>query len=117
MKFTPSVKITVNNLQPGSIAGAQTICVNGTPAALTSVTAATGDGTMTYQWQESADNGTTWANVPSAGNGPTYAPPALSADMLYKRIAFSDLGGKICPAESNTVKITVVNFDPGSIGD
>jgi len=117
IKFTPSVNITVNNLQPGSIGGAQTICVNGTPLALTSVTAATGDGTITYQWQESNDNGGTWGNVPSDGDGPTYAPPALSADMLYKRIAFSDEGVKICPAESNTIKITVVNFIPGSIGD
>ncbi len=114
IEYTPSVKITVNNLQPGTIGGAQTICEGSIPTPLTSV-AATGDGTITYQWQESTDNGLTWANVSSGGNGATYAPPALTADMWYKRIATSDVGGQLCPAESNTIKITVVNFDPGSI--
>ena len=113
IEFTPSIKVTVNNLLPGTIAGVQTICEGAVPTALTS-TVATGDGTITYQWQESTDN-ITFVNVASGGNAATYAPPALNADMWYKRIATSDLGGKLCPAESNTIKITVVNFDPGSI--
>ncbi len=33
--------------------------------------AATGNGTLTYQWQESTDNGATWANI-SGANAATY---------------------------------------------
>ncbi len=116
--FTPVVRITVNNLIPGSITGDRTICTGETPPVITSLTAGSGDGSISYQWQESADDGLTWDNVPADGDGPDYLPQALFADMLYKRIAISDLpGGNICIKESNTVKITVINFDPGEIGD
>ncbi|HQH24765.1 MAG TPA: PKD domain-containing protein [Bacteroidales bacterium] len=115
--LTPAVRITVNNLNPGSVTGAQTICKGAKPAALTSVTPGTGDGSnITYQWQESADNGTSWADVPSDGDGADYSPPSLTADMLYRRVTLSELNGITCTKESNIVKITVINFDPGQIG-
>ncbi len=113
IEYTPSVMVTVNNLTPGSISGTQTICEGIIPAAFTSA-AATGDGTITYQWQESTD-GIAWNNVAAGGNAELYVAPALTADMWYKRIATSALPGSSCPEESNTIKVTVNNFNPGNI--
>ena len=84
------------------------------PAAFTSVPA-TGDGIITYQWKESADNGSNWNNVPSGGNVEIYVAPALNADMWYKRLATSTASGVPCTEESNIIMVTVNNFNPGNI--
>ncbi len=112
--YTDAILVTVNNMTPGSISGTQTICEDAIPSAFTSVPA-TGDGIITYQWKESADNGSNWNNVPSGGNAEIYVAPALDADMWYKRVATSDAGGFVCTEESNTIMVTVNNFNPGNI--
>ena len=106
------VKVTVNNFLPGSIAAAQTISEGAIPAALTSVTP-TGDGAFSYQWKNSPD-GITFTDIPTA-TSETYAPGALVADTWYKRVVTSTLNGKACVKETNIIKITVINFLPGSI--
>ena len=111
--YTNAVKVTVNNFVPGTIGTAQTICDGDTPAALTSV-APSGDGTFTYQWESSLD-GTTFAIIAGATLA-TYTPAALNADTWYKIQVTSTLGLNTCTEETNAVKITVVNFVPGSIG-
>ncbi len=116
IEFTPAILITVNNLTPGSIGTAQTICEGATPAPLTETGAPTLDGAITYQWQQSTD-GSTWANVASGGNGATYASAALSVDTWYKRLVTSTLGASICTEETNVIKVTVNNFNPGTIGN
>ena len=97
----------MNNVTPGSIAADQTICNGGTPNALTSVAPATGDGTITYQWQNSTD-GSSFANIPGATNA-TYAPGSLTADTWYMRVATSTINGDpvTCSANSNVIKVTV----------
>ncbi len=112
VELTNAVKITVNNFDPGSIDANQTICEGDTPAALTSVAPA-GDGTFTYQWMQSTD-GINFSNISGATNE-TYAPPALTADAWYKRQVRSTLNSVACTEETNTVKVTVNNFSPGSI--
>ena len=42
--------------------------------------AATGNGTLTYQWQESTDNGATWANI-SGATSSSYTTQAATMDM------------------------------------
>jgi len=116
--WTTPVLIQVNNLTPGSIEGTQTVCENEIPSAFTEATAAVTDGNITYQWQESANGTDGWTNVASGGNAATYAPPAaLADDMWFKRIVISTLGGVECQKESNVIKVTVNNFDPGLIAD
>ena len=110
---TNAVKITVNNMTPGVIEADQTICEGSVPAAITVNTAATADGTITYQWQSSTD-GTNFFNITGATSD-TYSPPALTADTWYKRVVNSSLNGVICTEETNAVKVNVNNFDPGSI--
>jgi PKD repeat protein len=108
-----AVKITVNNLDPGSITGNQVICDGVVPSAFGS-TAATGDGTITYKWQESPD-GIAFTDIPGALSE-LYGSPALTQDTWFRRVATSDLGGQLCTEESNIIKVTVINFLPGSIG-
>ena len=109
---TNSVRITVINFVPGSIAADQTICENTAPATFTSV-ASTGDGAKTYQWQNSTDN-LTFNNIVGATSA-TYTSPALTADTWFKRVVTSTLNGTPCVEETNTILVTVNNFDPGSI--
>ena len=110
---TNIIKVTVNNFDPGSIAASQTICDGETPVAFTSVDA-TGDGTITYQWESSLD-GIAFAPIATATN-PAYAPGGLTADTWYKRVATAIDGAATCVKETDVVKITVINFLPGSIG-
>ncbi|MBU3742678.1 MAG: T9SS type A sorting domain-containing protein, partial [Candidatus Kapabacteria bacterium] len=108
------VTVTVNNLTAGSIAANQTICENGDPAAFTSV-AATGDGTITYQWQLNTNIATpNWSNI-SGATSATYDQGTLTADAQYRRVATSTLNSVACTATSNVVTVTVNNLTAGSI--
>lgn len=66
----------------GAIGTAQVICIGATPAALTSITAGTGSGDISYEWQTNA-SGTyeTISGATSAG----YQPPALTSTTSYRR--------------------------------
>lgn len=102
---------------PGNISGAQTICYNTTPTELGSVTAGTGSGDITYQWQSSTD-GTTFNNINTATNA-TYQPGNLTATRWYRRNTVSTLNGKACTSlsASNVVEVTVQSAPTaGSIG-
>ncbi|MBU3742724.1 MAG: hypothetical protein FGM24_10630, partial [Candidatus Kapabacteria bacterium] len=113
---TNVVTVTVNNLTTGSIAGSQTICDGGDPVALTSLSAATGDGVITYQWQVNTNLATpNWTNI-SGATSSTFDPGVLNADVQYRRMAISTLNGVACSGLSgNTVNITVNNMTAGSI--
>ncbi|UOQ82483.1 PKD domain-containing protein [Hymenobacter sp. 5414T-23] len=105
---TPSnvVKITiVPALVAGTIAADQTVCANGTPAPLTSVTPATGGaGAIAYQWEVSTNNAT-WTPIPGA-TGADYAPGPVTTNTFFRRQAST--GTACAPAVSNTVAITVL---------
>ena len=110
---SPAILVTVVNFNPGTISGAQTVCVTEDPVAFSSVTP-TGDGTFTYAWESSPDN-STWSPVALA-TGETYDPPVLAQDTWFRRIVTSTLSSVPCALRTNSVKITVNNFVPGSIG-
>jgi len=105
--------VWVNNLTPGVIAADQTICEGSNAIAFTFTTPSTGDGSLTYQWQDSS-NGTTFADINGATNT-TYQALALSADTWFQRITISTLHSLPCQAISNVLKVTVNNLTPGSI--
>ena len=111
-EITNAVRITVNNFDPGSITGDQTICEGVVPAALGSV-AATGDGTIGYQWRSSND-GVNYLNI-SGATGETYAPGALTQDTWYMRSVTSLLNGVTCTEITNSVRVTVNNVNGGTI--
>ncbi|MCX6251815.1 MAG: hypothetical protein NTX61_13815, partial [Bacteroidetes bacterium] len=114
-----SALVYVNALNPGSIATAQTICYNTSPAAFTSSPATaihSGDGAViSYQWQSST-NGTSYGNI-STATDETYASGALTVDTYFRRTATSTFNS--LPCYQYTVPILVyVNFiTPGSLSN
>ncbi|NSL86644.1 gliding motility-associated C-terminal domain-containing protein [Chitinophaga sp. Mgbs1] len=103
-----SSSVTLINRKPvlnNIIQANQTVCVTETPAALSSNALSGGNGTYTYQWQQStAGAGGPFTNINGATNA-TYQPGLLSADTWYRRIVAS---GACINNISNVVKITVV---------
>ncbi|MFM9026882.1 MAG: hypothetical protein ACKOQ6_02685, partial [Bacteroidota bacterium] len=97
---------TFNTINVGSISGNQTLCSSANPASFTSVSAASGTGTITYQWQQSSDdiNYTDIAGATSA----TYDSGPLSSDTWFRRVDISTLNGVQCTANTNSVKITIL---------
>jgi gliding motility-associated-like protein len=97
------IVITVNLVTPGTINSNQTICYGGDPANFTSSPAATGTGTLTYEWKSSADS-----YVATIATTATYnAPIGLIATTNYRRIVTSTTGGLSCSAISNDITVTV----------
>ncbi len=108
--------VTINvleNLMPGSIGSAQTICSGSTPEKLTQTAAPSGGtGKYTYQWQSSTDS-VKWSDI-SGEDSATYDPQALTTSTYYRRAVTSEPCGTVY---SSPVLIAVwANLTPGSIG-
>ncbi|WP_417351684.1 hypothetical protein [Flavobacterium alkalisoli] len=113
---TSNVVITVMAAtNPGAIGSNQTICSGSIPASLTSTTAGSGTGTITYRW-ESSPNNSTWTAIASTNNL-TYQPPALTSTTYYRRVTIATLGSTVCEAATSSLQMTV-NAVPtaGAIG-
>lgn len=99
--------VTVNNITPSVVAGNQTVCSGGNPAAFTVTTAATGTGTLSYQWQSSASALGPWTNIGGATSA-TYDPPAgLATSTYYQVVISSALNGVTCTTISNALTVNV----------
>ena len=103
-------------LLTGSIAANQTICSGATPAPLTSTSAGSGYGTITYRWEKKTDLNGTWMTIIGA-TGATYAPGALTDTTCYQRFLVVALPGNItCESvASNVVAINVQPLTPVSV--
>ena len=108
------ITVTVNNVTAGTVAADQTVCSGGNPAAFTVGTAATGTGTLTYQWQSSTDN-TTFADIANATSDVYDAPNGLTTTTYYRRIVTSTLNTIACTATSNVITVTVNNVTAGTV--
>ena len=104
--YTDSVVVTVNAVViAGAIGTSQSICNGATPVALTSTTAGTGSGTISYEWQTNASG--SYVTI-SGATAATYSPPALTATTSYQRRTVSVSGGVTCYSPYTTaVTITV----------
>src|SRR5439155_16932841 len=68
------ITVAINNVTAGTVAADQTICSGGDPAAFTQTAAATGSGTLTYQWQSNTTGcGGAFTNIAGA-TSTTYDP-------------------------------------------
>ncbi len=90
----PSVSVSVNN---------SAVCISGTATLTSSVTG--GTGTVTYQWQSSA-NLLSWSNISGATNS-TYAAPTNVVSMIYYRVNIEQTGLGCGTAVSNAPSVTV----------
>lgn len=100
-----NIVITVlPGLTPGIASADQSICYNSVPVMLTATAPAGSTGTITYQWETSTDNGTTWTPV-TGGDGLTFQPAVMTRSAMY-HLRQSASGG--CgEVTTNNITITV----------
>jgi hypothetical protein len=104
---TNSVTVTVQAVPTGGTVGTSTaICYGYDPAAFTVSVAATGSGTLTYQWQSSSDN-VNWVDIAGATNSIYDVPNGFTTLTYYRRIVTSTLNGNTATAISNVITLTV----------
>ena len=110
------LQVTVNQVNAGTVASSQTICSGGNPDPFSVITAATGSGALSYQWQSSITNATTGFTNISGATSPTYdAPAGLTATTYYQLVVTSTLNGAICTATTPVVTVTVNTVNAGTI--
>ena len=103
-----SMMIVVNNITAPIFSTGTTYCDGDDPTALTATTAASGDGTLTYQWQSNTTSCTgTFTDIGTGGTSATYDPPAITATTYYRVITTSTLGTEICMDTSDCITLTV----------
>ncbi|MFZ4057372.1 MAG: PKD domain-containing protein, partial [Ferruginibacter sp.] len=80
------------------------VCINTQPSIVLGTTPSGGNGTYTYQWQNS-NNGTTWNNILGEVNS-TYQPPILTiaGAYYYRRLVFSGNCSSISNADTINVR-------------
>ncbi|MDB4152815.1 gliding motility-associated C-terminal domain-containing protein [Flavobacteriaceae bacterium] len=84
------------------------ICNGSIPDPFISVAAATGVGTITYQW-ESRTSGTAFSPISTATSA-VYTPTSIqSTDTFFRRKATSELNTTECVVYSNVVSITMAS--------
>jgi hypothetical protein len=90
---------------PGSVGSDQVLTSPADPALFTSISPATGVGSITYQWQSGTTGcgGGSWANIPGATAASYDAPGGLTVTTYYRRVATSTIQGSQCTDVSNCV--------------
>ena len=101
--LTGSRTVTVNNATPGTVAGNQSFCTSGDPAAFTETNPATGLGTITHEWFSSTDGINFSTKV---GNGATYNHSTVLTQTTYFRRKTTFSTGS-CVVYSNVLTVTV----------
>jgi hypothetical protein len=110
---TGFVTVTVQSIPAaGVIAGNQTICNGGDPAAFTSTTPGTGSGTITYRWESSVSPFTTWTTITGATAATYNVPSGLTTTTEYRRITISTLNGVACESVPATYLTVIVQSIP-----
>ncbi|AYQ33256.1 HYR domain-containing protein [Runella sp. SP2] len=114
------IVIVVLNPQGGTIAGDETLCSGGDPAAFTSsVAGSSNGGTITYRWESSTTNCNSGFSSIMGATEETYNPPAGIIQTTYFRrvtiATFNGVASGSCEAVSNCVTVTVASVSAGSI--
>lgn len=107
--FEITINIEIKEVNAPIIAGTQALCSSDAPAPFTVSSAATGSGTITYQWQESSEELTGYTNIVGAATA-TYQAPAGIVNTTYYRVIASVADGcssESCSDTSNVVQLTV----------
>lgn len=101
--------VTLNIPEPGTIGSDQEIPSGTTPDPLLSLIEAIGpqEAILSYQWEESTDEGNTWTEI-SGITTPDYAfPEPIHTTTHYRRTAVSVLNEVSCSATTDSVTISV----------
>lgn len=108
------IVINVNNVNAGTIGNLQNICTTDDPLPLTITNAASGAGTLSYQWQSGPSASGTFANI-TGQTGTSYDPPLLPSTTHFRLQVTSILNGVSCTAFTPSVPINVYSLIPGVI--
>ncbi|SEW50425.1 HYR-like domain-containing protein [Chitinophaga arvensicola] len=101
--------INRKSISGNTIKNDQTVCVTETPLSLSGNVLSGGNGTYTYQWQQSTTGaGGPFTNINGA-TSPVYQPGLLARNTWYRRLVTS---GACINNISNVVKITVMTISP-----
>jgi len=92
----PTVVVAVNN---------PNICVGGS-ALITSVIS-NGSPLITYQWQDSPNGTSGWANIAANGTSSTYDVPTSVAGTFYYRLLVTDASSGCADPLSNVVNVVI----------
>ena len=113
--FSNCIVVTINDVMSGTVASDQTLCGNN-PDAFTVVTASTGSGILTYQWQRNTVGcGGPWTTIGGATSETYDAPSGVTVTTYYQRITYSTLNGITCSVASNCITVTANTLTPGTI--
>ena len=108
--FSLAININLNSIKAPIIKGNQTVCLGSPTSDLSVATAATGTGTLSYQWQKSNTSCTAGFTDIVGEVNTTLSPGAVSATTYYHLVASSTttcLNGKPCRDTSNCIIVTV----------
>jgi protocatechuate 3,4-dioxygenase beta subunit len=110
--FPPPCTVTAS-----VVSGSQFICSSEDPVAFTETTPASGNGTLSYQWQSSTTNCSSGFTDILGANGTTYDPPAnLTITTYYHVVVTNDDGFTTCTATSNCITVTVNSLPTADAG-
>jgi hypothetical protein len=90
--YSDAAAVTVQQLFPGTIEAAETLCYNATASTISSPSdpARTSGGpsmTITYRWEQRiGTSGTSWTLATGTNDGATYNPGQLTQTTSYRRI-------------------------------
>jgi hypothetical protein len=96
-----SILITIVPIIVNAISNSTPICFGATAPLIGNSVATGGNGTYSYQWQDSS-NGSSWTNISGAILS-NYSPGILTSTKFYRRLVNSGL----CTSTSNSVLITI----------
>ncbi len=107
--------LTPLDLNPGSLDPSQNSAVfyNTAPlpigSGLNGSDASSSNAGISYQWEQSIDEGTNWTSI-SVATGVSYAPPPLMRNTLFRRRAIASFNGNSCSAVTNSIRISITNL-------
>jgi gliding motility-associated-like protein len=89
----------------------QTICVGGTPSALT-LAYSNGTGTPSYQWYSNTTTATTGGTLVAGATAASYTPPVLNTAGSFYYYGIATLSGSGCGTATSASAVVVVIADP-----
>ena len=109
-----SAKVTVSTPKPSITQQPSNISTFVDGVATLSCTATASPGTLSYQWQSSANN-STWSNIAGATSNSYTAPTSVAGTTYYRIVVTNTAGGSTASTTSNSVYVTASDVTTPSI--
>jgi gliding motility-associated-like protein len=112
-----TIRITVlPSISNNNVSDNQNVCYNTIPDALIGTAPVGGNGSYTYYWEQSTNNGISWgpASGPGIINASGYSPPTITIKTLYRRTVYSGIVN-CCTNISNVITINIYPLPTAAI--